>query len=95
MWIVLSVLYFALGGGLPADDASRRPVDDLASERAEPASDADRSTCDEWGVADSCYDNGTDCYGVVLMCNSCCYDENGIFEEETSDACGACLGVPF
>lgn len=35
------------------------------------------------------------CYGLVLVCQYCNYDANGINTGESSEVCGACIGFPF
>jgi hypothetical protein len=35
------------------------------------------------------------CYGVVMMCNHCAYDEEGSFVSSGSQPCGVCVGADF
>jgi len=35
------------------------------------------------------------CYGVVLFCNYCVYDESGQFKNSGTQLCGACVQKSF
>ena len=50
------------------------------------------SSCRDMDYPNSCYFNDTSCVVFVLICHSCCYDDNGFFKEEQSEACGICIG---
>ena len=38
-------------------------------------------------------ENPTDCYGVVMTCNYCEYNEAGRFVEAGWEACGVCMDI--
>jgi hypothetical protein len=48
--------------------------------------------CLPFSQPNQCYTNSTDCYGVVLVCNNCCYDQFGRLSGDESEVCGACFG---
>lgn len=50
------------------------------------------AACDDLYYPNECYFNDTSCVVFVLICHSCCYDENGVFRGEESEACGICIG---
>ena len=37
----------------------------------------------------------TTCFGVVMVCHYCVYNEAGVFISEKSEVCGVCVGLPF
>lgn len=40
-----------------------------------------------------CHFSYTTCVVFVLICHSCCYDDNGVFTgDEESEVCGVCVG---
>lgn len=39
--------------------------------------------------------NETTCYGVVMVCNYCVYNEVGVFTGTKKEVCGVCVGLPF
>lgn len=51
--------------------------------------------CASTGPSNACYANGSTCYGVVLVCHSCCYDAVGNPIGEKDEVCGGCIGLPW
>jgi hypothetical protein len=54
-----------------------------------------QAECNPYSAPNSCYNSSVDCYGVVLICEYCCYDEFGRLSEDGTEVCGACFGFPF
>jgi hypothetical protein len=39
--------------------------------------------------------HGNACKGLVMQCNYCVYDKQGLLKEADSESCGVCLGADF
>jgi hypothetical protein len=51
--------------------------------------------CLPFSQPNQCYTNSVECFGVVLVCTNCCYDQFGRLSGDETEVCGACLGLPF